>query len=185
MLLEILRNIATSFVGRGGRSGGMVDTLSGIASEKVTQIAREKLGLPPEAPDADIEALLAKNPEIYAQIASTANQLAMEQERTLQVALQEQGESDRTATVSDDWYVRRARPTMLYLAGFSAFTMIVLGGAIAWRAPEQLSAYADLVAAASTPLSALMLAAGVYTYRRTTDKAIASGMPLPPIFGAK
>lgn len=177
-LAGILKAAASSILG---------ERLKSAVAEKVTTVAREKLGLPPEAPDDEIDKALAANPEIAAEMYQVASDLRIEQERTYQVAIQEQGASERVALQSDDWYVRNARPTMLYLGGFSCFAVICFGVAIAWFRPDALPDYVELIAAIMVPLTALLTAGGVYAYRRTTDKAISKGVELPSLmnFGRK
>ena len=177
-LATILKTAASSVLG---------DRLKNMVAEKVTTVARDKLGLPADAPTSMIDEGLAANPEIYAEVQRIAADIRIEQEKTYQVALEEQGASERVALQSDSWYVRNSRPTMLYLGGFSCFGIIMLGALIAWFRPEALPAYVDLVAAIMLPLTALLTAGGVYAYRRTTDKAISQGVELPPMlsFGSK
>lgn len=168
----ILKAAASSILG---------NKLKQVVTEKVTTVARDKLGLPPEAPEADIDAALAENPEIAAELQQIAADIRIEQERTYQIAIQEQGASERVALQSENWYVRNARPTMLYLGGLSCFGIIVFGVLIAWTRPEALSDFVELVAAIMVPLTALLTAGGVYAYRRTTDKAISQGVELPSL----
>jgi len=175
--------IALGAVLKAAASSVLGKTLSGIAYEKVTTVARDKLGLPPDAPEVDIEAALVKDPATYQEVMASVVEWRMEQERTYQVAIEEQGKSERVALMSDSRFVRWARPTMIYLGGFSCFALIVFGALIVWTAPEKLVDYVQLVEALAMPLTALLTAGGVYAYRRTTDKAISKGMELPSVFG--
>ncbi len=171
-LASILKTAASSLLG---------DKLKDIAVEKATSIAREKLNIPPDAPEPDIDAALAKNPEIYADIVEAVNQWRIEQERTHQISVEQQGESERVSLQSESAFVRNARPSMIYLGGFSCFGIVIFGVIIAWTRAESLSDYVQLVEAVAMPLTMLLTAGGVYAYRRTTDKAIKEGFKLPPI----
>ncbi len=171
-LAGILKTVGSSLLG---------DKLKDIAVKKATSIARERLNLPPDTPEADIDLALTNNPEVYAEIIEAVNDYRIEQERTHQIAFQEQGNSERVALQSESAFVRNARPTMIYLGGLSCFGIVCFGVLIAWTRPESLSDYVQLVGAISMPLTALLTAGGVYAYRRTTDKAIKNGFKLPPL----
>lgn len=171
-LAGILKAAASSILG---------DKLKRVVVEKVTTVARDKLGLPPEASSTEIDAALAENPEVAAQMQQIAADIRIEQEQTYQIAIQEQGASERVALQSESAFVRNARPTMIYLGGFSCFGIICFGVAIAWFRPAALADYVQLISATAMPLTALLTAGGVYAYRRTTDKAIQSGISLPSL----
>ena len=171
-LAGILKAAASSLLG---------NKLKDIAFEKVTTVAREKLGLPMAATEVDIDVALKENPDKYAEIVEAVTEWRMEQERTQQVALEQQGKSERVALQSESGFVRNARPAMIYLGGFSCFAIIMFGVVIAWTRPESLGDFVNLTQAIAMPLTALLTAGGVYAYRRTTDKAIQEGFKLPPM----
>ena len=171
-LAGILKAAASSILG---------DKLKDVVVEKVTSTAREKLNLPPEASRHDIDAALLLDPDAAAEIHKAASEIRMEQERSYQIAIQEQGASERVALQSDSAFVRNARPTMIYLGGGSCVGIIFSGVFVAWMRPDVLSDYVQMVSAMSMPLTALLTAGGVYAYRRTTDKAISKGVELPSL----
>ena len=169
-LAAILKAAASSLLGR---------TVQQAVTEKVTNVVREKLNLPPEAPEADIDAALTNDPETYAKLVEAATQYRIAAEETYRAALSEQGASERVALQSEHAFVRNARPAMLYMAGASIFVTIIFGFLILWVQPDKLGQYVDLVETLSGPMSLLMVAGGVYSWRRTTDKAIGAGVELP------
>ena len=172
IMSTVLQSAASSLLG---------EQLMGTVVEKINVVARDKLGLPPEAPESEVDRLLSANPNAVVELQEIAASIRIKQERSYQTAVRQQGESERVSLNSSSAYVRNARPTMIYLGGFSCFAIILLGGLIAWFRPEGLPAYVNLVSAASMPLTALMTAGGVYAYRRTTDKAITKGVTLPSL----
>ena len=165
-LAAILKAAASSIIGK---------RLQDTVTDGVVGMVRNKLNLPPEADEEQIDAALMENPEIYAQLVSEVTQRRVAVEETYRIAISEQGQSERVATQSEHAYVRNARPTMLYMAGGSIFLIIVAGLGIVAIFPDKMSGYVDLIAAIGTPLSMLMGAGGIYTYRRSTDKQIAAG----------
>ncbi len=182
-LAGILKTAASSLLG---------DKLKDIAVEKATSIAREKLDLPAAASVADIDIALSENPEAYAQITEAVTAWRIEQERTHQVAMQEQGASERVALQSESRFVKYARPAALYGAVLSCILLIISGLVVTVISavtgePELFNYYVGFVEAAKWPITALMTNGGIYTYRRSTDKAINKGLSLPPIlnFGGK
>lgn len=175
-LATILKAAASSVLGA---------NMKQLAEEKITSVTRQVLKLPASAPETDINAALAENPELAVQMHEYAANIRMEEERSYQVALQEQGQSERVAIQSDSAFVRNARPMMLYLGGLSCFTIICFGLVIVWTMPTSLPDYVELISAVAMPLTALLTAGGVYAYRRTTDKAIMQGLELPTLLNFK
>lgn len=180
-LAGILKTAAASLIG---------DKLKDIAVEKVTTVAREKLKLPPETPEADINVALNKNPEVYDEIVAEITEWRIEQERTWQIATQEQAETHRVEVQSESRFVKYARPAALWGAVASCLLLIVSGLVVVFTSVyvgdgQLFNYYVEFVRAASMPISILISVGGIYTVRRTTDKAIKAGFDLPSLFGSK
>ena len=171
-LALILKAAASSILGR---------QLQTAVTDKVTAVIRDKLDLPPEADAGSaVEALAASDPVAYQALVEQATSIRIAEETTVQMAIEQMGLDARVAMTSESAYVRNARPTMLYMGGLSCFSLILFGVVIAWTKPMLLGVYVDLVSAVAMPLGLLLTAGGVYTYRRTTDKAIAAGSDTTP-----
>ena len=145
-------------------------------TEKVTNVARDKLGLPKTANEDNINAELRRNPDLAFDLQQEAIEIRLAEEQTQQEAIRQQALSERVALKSESAFVRNARPSLLYLGGLSCFTQIVFGLAIVWTKPEELGNFVSLVSAVSGPLMALLAAGGVYTYVRSNDKKTEVGL---------
>ena len=86
----------------------------------------------------------------------------------------------RAEIQSDDSYVRRARPTFLYVAAFSVIVEVIIALVVVLWRPDQLSALQSLFSALATPQSIALAACGIYLKKRSDDKAVATGVPQGP-----
>lgn len=105
--------------------------------------------------------------------------------RAAETSVREVNATMRVEASSSDAYVRRARPTLVYLIGLIVFVMVAGALAILATAPvEALPAVVDGLIAVygqlMVPLSLLCGAIGVYVRSRSThDKALESGRAPP------
>lgn len=91
---------------------------------------------------------------------------------------------------NEDWFVRRARPFLLWSIGLSVLGEILIGGFIVLVQPEQIAAFVTLCQAIAIPQTTAAAVCGVYMKKRSDDKAIKAGVSPGPgllsgLFGAK
>jgi hypothetical protein len=145
-------------------------------ADQVVSVARTVTGAP--SGDAALAAIKA-DPALALQLqqAWMAHDLSLVQEETRQLA--EINATMRAEAASGDAYVRRWRPTFGYAV---AATWVATMGAIAWaiimdpaQAPAIITALVN-----TSPIWGIALAVlGVSVVKRSQDKALASGSPLP------
>jgi len=102
----------------------------------------------------------------------------LESEETRET-IREVNASLRAEAASEDAYVRRMRPTFGYVM---AATWAAQMGAVAWivvRAPSEAASVIEALGALSVVWSVGLSVLGVYVYKRSADKALASGNPQP------
>lgn len=145
----------------GGAVGGMIADALGVDAE-------------PEAVLAAIEAdpgALSRLRELQATHQHELRRIALEGEISNRAEI---NATMRGESKSEDAYVRRARPTLLYVVGFIC-TLLALGAIAAVYYGKGVE-YAQIVEAMSLPLTTLCAVCGVYVDRRSTkDKVIAAG----------
>ncbi len=93
--------------------------------------------------------------------------------------LREVNASLRAEVASEDAYVRRMRPTFGYVMAASWAAQM---GAVAWivvREPAEAAAVIEALGALSVMWSVGLSVLGVYVYKRSADKALAAGVPVP------
>lgn len=155
--------------GIGGQAGGAVGSMIADAlgvSDDAGQVL-DALERDPQAL-ADLRAL---------QIETRAElrRVAMEGEFA---ALAAANQTARVEAQSEDAYVRRARPTLLYLVGAICTFLAVAGAASVFAGKG--SDFAAVAEAMAIPLGTLCAACGIYVRSRSThDKALAAGHTPP------
>lgn len=149
------------------------DSKAARVAEEAASVARAVTGQ--DSDDTALAALRADPAAFLAfQQAMADKAVSMAQEETAQIREREQ--SWREATNSEDAYVRRARPTIIY-----ALVGIGVSGAVtalvtAWRKPAMLP---DVIYALQWIVYALASVGGLYVVKRSDDKAIGEGV-VPP-----
>lgn len=166
-----------------GKSAPLVGTLlGGPAGGAVGGIIAAALGT--EAQPEKVASAIAANPDAMVRIQEIEAKHKEELERmTLEnetARLVEINKTARAEAQSEDKYVRRARPTFLYVIAFSVGIEVILASIVFLVRPEQAAALGDLFAALATPQSIAAAMCGVYLKSRSTDKAIAAGKTPPP-----
>lgn len=139
--------------------------LGGRVLEAAAEVAGELTG---EA-DADKAAMaIQADPALFArfQQALTERALGLAAEETRRFA--EREASWRAMTASEDAYVRRARPTIIYALVVLALAAAATAVLIAWREPVLLP---ETIAALQWVVYALAGVGGLYVVKRSDDKA--------------
>ena len=83
----------------------------------------------------------------------------------------------RREIASKDAFVRRARPTTIYVINLCILLQVISGAAVICYVPDALSDYVSLVEALANPLMVALAVIGVYKYGRTKEKMVDSGGP--------
>lgn len=131
-----------------------------------------------EATPHEVEKAIHSDPEAAIKL----RQLEMENGRDLRrmalaaqtARLAEINATYRQELGSEDGYVRRARPTFLYIIAFSVLVEVVLAGLVILVVPDRLSDLATLYGALATPQSIAAGMCGVYLKKRSDDKSVAA-----------
>ena len=128
---------------------------------------------------AGIVAAVKANPELLAKFQQMANEVVIAEMHEETVRLAETNATMRAELASGDPYVRRARPTFLYVMALTwGLQALGLTAAIALK-PEYgaklIAALADL----TTMWSVALAVVGVYVKTRSDDKKTAAGAPPP------
>lgn len=149
------------------------DSKAARVAEEAASVARAVTGQGND--DAALAALKADPAAFLAFQSKMADKaVSLAQEETAQ--LREREQSWREATKSDDPYVRRARPTIIYaLVGIGvsgAATALVT----AWREPVMLP---EVISALQWIVYALASVGGLYVVKRSDDKAVEEGFAPP------
>ena len=98
--------------------------------------------------------------------------------RAAETSVREVNQTARVEAQSDDAYVRRARPTLVYIVGLIVLLQAV--GGIAAVSYGQGDEFASVLRAMMEPLAILCGVIGVYVRSRSThDKPIAAGKEPP------
>lgn len=156
----------------GGAVGGLVAAALGSAND----------------PDA-IDAAIAADPGAAAKLRELEERNRHDLEaahiRAAETSVREVNATMRVEAKSEDAYVRRARPTLIYLIGLVVFTMvlgslIILAMTPAESLPHVVNGLTAVFSQLMTPLSILCATVGVYVRSRSTcDKAYAAGKEPP------
>lgn len=162
--LPAIRDLVESDAPLGAR---VLDAAAGIAS-----------GLSGEADPEKVAAAVQADPALFARFQETLTRraLGLAAEETRRLAERER--SWRAMTESEDAYVRRARPTIIYALVAIALAAAATAVLIAWREPVLLP---DTIAALQWVVYALAGVGGLYVVKRSEDKAAggAAGAPGP------
>lgn len=142
---------------------------------------------------AAVDAAIERDPQAAAKLRELQERNQTELEaahiRAAETSVREVNETMRIEATSGDPYVRRARPTLIYLTGLIVAVMVVgsllVIGLVAWASPSTLpdvvAGLVGIIQALMAPLSILCASVGVYVRSRSTcDKAYASGKEPPP-----
>ena len=100
--------------------------------------------------------------------------------RTLQLqaevaSIRETAQTARIEAQSEDAFVRRARPSLIYILGFSVFFQVILAGLVILVAPDHIADLGALYTALATPQSVALAACGVYMHSRGREKLHRAG----------
>lgn len=167
------------------------EKLFGESGEKIAETAVEVAkGVTGLEDPADMLTALKADPELMlkAQRIAMDQVIALERENT--VRLTAINETMRAETASSDGYVRRARPTFIYVIalafGIQIVGMTLIGGIAVVMQPEEagkiLKGLAEVVGATIALYGVALPVCGVYLSKRSQDKAVAAGhAPLPGI----
>ena len=82
----------------------------------------------------------------------------------------------RQEIASRDTFVRRARPSMIYVIGLCILLQVIVGGIVIIGFPNAMSGYVALTEALSQPLMVALGVIGVYKWRRTSEKMVDGGV---------
>lgn len=149
----------------GGAIGGMIADALGVDAEPAAVLA---------AIEADPNAITRLR-ELQATHRHELQRIALEGEIGNRAEI---NATMRVESQSEDAYVRRARPTLLYVVGLIC-TLLALGAVAAVHYGKG-GEYAQIVEAMSLPLTTLCAVCGVYVDRRSTrDKLVAAGQTPP------
>lgn len=140
-------------------------------AEKVlnTAVAVGKSLTGKDDPD-DIAQALQADPALLMQFQIEAGNQAVEMYREDTKRLEAINQTMQVESKSDDWYVRRMRPTFGYIM---ALTWGLQMGAIAWtiiNTPEYANEVITAMVSLSTIWSVGLAVLGVYVYRRSGEK---------------
>ena len=157
----------------GGPVGGGLAAIKVLASE---------FGVAPEE-DAILAAIKA-DPEAAVKIKqleldnkAALQRMVLENETTRLVETQK---TMREEIKSEDSFVRRARPSLLWSVSGSVILEILTGAGVIFFAPEKMDDFVNLCTAIAIPQGVAAAMCGVYMKQRSNDKAVASGvMPGP------
>jgi len=163
--------------------GGLLGGPGGLA---VGSMIARTLGVD-DTPDA-VQAALAADPGAALKLQTLYAEHRLEFERLELQGIAETNATARIAMASDDEYVRRARPGLLYMVTDVVklqVSVTLLGGVLALLVhPERgamiVTGIADLNAAIMPSLGLALTAAGIYVRSRSThDKPVSTGQAVP------
>lgn len=154
---------------------------AGAVAEQVVGAARALTGT--EDPQAAIETVTS-DPEILKRWIEHVQAIHVAEIESEVEKLREINATVRAEATSDDWYVRRARPTVTYVIAFSWGWFIgSIGYAISTKPLKEVTAMIDAVSG-TMPLWGIALAViGVYVKKRSDDKAVDAGIAPPSVLG--
>ncbi len=147
---------------------------------RAAQVAEEAAGLARQVTgEADSNAAVAAlraDPGAFVEFQKLMadKAVALAQEETAQ--LREREQSWREQARSDDAYVRRARPTIIYALVVIGLAAAATAVVVAWREPVLLP---ETIAALQWVVYALAGVGGLYVVKRSDDKAVERGQEPP------
>lgn len=161
--------------------------LGGPAGGAVGGLLAAALGVD-ETPDA-VERALQQDPSAAAKLKELETRQRGEIERlhirAAQASVEQVNETARVEVKSEDAYVRRARPTLIYLIGLIVAaqvigSLVILALTPVEALPHVVDGLTGVLGQLMAPLSILCAAVGVYVRSRSTcDKAYAAGKEPP------
>lgn len=174
--------------GKVGKFAPLLGTvLGGPAGGAVGGLVAAALGTS-NTPEA-IDAAISRDPQAAAKLRELEERNRHDLEaahiRAAETSVREVNETMRVEAKSEDAYVRRARPTLIYLIGLIVFTQVTGSLVILALAPPESLPYVvngltGVLGQLMAPLSILCAAVGVYVRSRSTcDKAYAAGKEPP------
>jgi len=143
------------------------DSTSNKVMTAALEVGRQVTGL--DAED-DIVAALEADPAKLLEFQAKAGDRAIEMYRAENERLKTINQTIQTEVKSEDWYVRRMRPTFGYIM---ALTWGLQMGAVAWtiiNTPEYAAEVITAMVNLSTIWSVGLAVLGVYVYRRSGEK---------------
>ena len=81
----------------------------------------------------------------------------------------------RQEIASRDTFVRRARPTTIYVINLCILLQVIVGAIVIVGFPEAMPDYIGLIQALANPLMVALGVVGVYKWRRTSEKMVDGG----------
>ena len=81
----------------------------------------------------------------------------------------------RQEIASKDTFVRRARPTTIYVINLCILLQVIVGAIVIIGFPRAMPDYIGLIQALSNPLMVALGVVGVYKWRRTSEKMVDAG----------
>lgn len=138
-------------------------TLAGPGGAVAGAALAQKLGVDPtpDAVGAALKAQPARKAQIGTDLEPTAAGVAL---------LHAESESHYT-------FVRRARPTFIYVVAFSMATVTLLTAFIVIFRPEYMNDWTDLIAGWSTIITAILAVVGAMGVGRSYEKSVGKGDP--------
>lgn len=153
-----------------GPAGGAVGGVAGALIASAFGVENEPAALA-RAIQADPAAAL-KLRQVELENKTALVRLATENE-TARLAMV--NETMRAEAASEDWFVRRARPGMLWSISLSILFEIIIAGLVMLQAPEQIGFLGQIYSAISIPQSIAAACCGIYVKKRSDDKLVAAG----------
>ncbi len=154
---------------------------AGVAGELIAS----KFGTK-NTPEA-IGAAIAADPDAYQKL----KEIEMENRAALAAQLiqletksiEEANKTARQESQSEDWFVRRARPFLIWSVGGSVFLEIIAGALVILIEPTSMPDYVSMCEAMMIPQGVAASMCGIYVKQRSNDKAVAAGhAPQPGLF---
>jgi hypothetical protein len=166
--------------------GGVLGGPGGAAAGKLIAKA---LGAGSDDPDELMQAIQA-DPNAVLKLKEIESNNSVELQRLLlqgeqnRLAAETARHAETNATMrkeleSEDAYVRRARPTFLYVIAFSVAVEVVIALVVSIVAPEQIAALGTLYSALAVPQGIAAGCCGIYMKKRSDDKAVQAGAAAP------
>ena len=158
-----------------------------IGGEKGEDVAERVVGVAQAitgtgTPEEALEAL-KQDAELQAKLKTRLAELELEFESENTARLAEINKTMRAEILSEDPYVRRARPTFLYIIAIAFGAQLIgttlIGGTAVVLHPNEagkiLTGLAEVIGATIVLYGVAMPVCGVYLSKRSQDKAVAAG----------
>jgi hypothetical protein len=155
----------------------LIRWISGDDTSKAAKVADQVIGVAKavtgKGTGEDALAAIKADPNLQMQFqqACMAHELSMYQEETKRLELV--NETYRKEMENSDGYVRRARPTHLYVLAATVLIEAVTAAIVVLVAPEYVGDLATLYSALSVPQGIAAAVSGVYVKGRSDDKQVA------------